>query len=315
MMKQKIYLTGLATTMIVFLGGILKVNHWPGAAIMLILGMAMLIFVFLPLALTNHYKAEGSRHNLALYIVTWLTCFVVFGSMLFKIMHWPYAGIGLIISLPFPYVVFLPVFLIVTGKNKNFNIHNTVYVLLLLSGISVISVLLSLGVSKERMDDSLQLSRNYNRLEMAIDKITASASGTAVDAKINNLLVTIDDYQSDIFSREGMTEDDWNADPWNYPRLEWADVASGALSTQGKDPSLDTRLQAGLKDFIRMLGKTAGNEELASASPLILGYSDLPGESVNEWTKQNFVSTTRSWSLIYLDALETNLKLLRSTIR
>ncbi|MCK7536611.1 MAG: hypothetical protein MZV63_39315 [Marinilabiliales bacterium] len=106
---------------------------------MIILGVTLLVLVFLPLALRNHYLTEGNRQNRALYIVAWLTCFVVFGGMLFKVMHWPGAGKALLVALPFPYVVFLPVFLAVTGKDKNFSIYNTVYVLFLLAaGISLL---------------------------------------------------------------------------------------------------------------------------------------------------------------------------------
>lgn len=313
-MKQKIYITGLITTMIVFLGGIFKVNHWPGAGIMLTIGMLMLIFLFLPLALINHYKAEGSRHNLLLYIVTWLTCLVVFGSMLFKIQQWPYAGKLLMIALPFPYVVFLPVFLAITAKNRNFSIHNTVYVLFLLSGISVFSVLLSLNVSKERIDDSLNLSRNYNRIESVLDKIPAYAGQDAVAHKIDDLIGIVDDYQSRIFAAEAMTEDDWNSDPSSFPGLDMNNVASGTLITGGKEPSLDLSLQSGLKDLISLLETTAGYEDLAAAAPVIFEFTDLPGAS-GEWTRQMFLVNTRAWSLIYLDGLETNLKLMRTGIK
>ena len=314
-MKQKIYITGLAATMIVFLGGVLKVNHLPGAGIMLIVGMSILLFGFVPFALANHYKAEGSRQTMALYIVTGLTCFVVFGSMLFKIMHWSGAGIALIISLPFPYVVFLPVFLAVTGKNKNLSIHNTVYVLFLLSGISVISVLLSLNVSKERIDDSLQLSRSYNMTEKALDNITASAAVTPLAGKIDDLLIIIDDYQSRIFAGEGLTEEEWEREPWGYPYPDAVDIYSRGFRTDEKNPSRDTRLQNGLKDLVSLLGSSSGYEELASASPLIFRYRDYPGEHPEEWTRQMFMVNNRSWSLIYLDALETSLKMLRVTIQ
>jgi len=145
-MKQKIYILGLITTALIITGSLLKINHWPGAGPLLILGIALLVLVFLPLALRNHYRTEGNRKNLALYIVTWLTCLVVFGAMLFKIMHWPGAGKALMIALPFPYVVFLPVFLAVTAKTKSFSIYNTVYILFLLAGISVFSALLALNV-------------------------------------------------------------------------------------------------------------------------------------------------------------------------
>ena len=313
-MKQKIYITGLLTTALVFLGGIFKINHWPGAGIMLIVGILLLISIFLPLALRSNYRAEGNRQNLILYIVTWLTCLVVFGSMLFKIQHWPGAGILLMIALPFPYVVFLPVFLAVTAKNKSFSINNTVFVLFLLSGISVFSVLLALNVSKERMDDSLNLSRNYNRVETVLDKIPSHDGQATVIKEIDDLIGIVNDYQSRIFAVEGITESDWNRDPWRFPRLESTDVVTGALVTGGEDKSRDVRLQSGLNNLILTLRSTPGYEELAAAAPVIFEFAELPGRS-DEWTRQMFMSNTRVWSLIYLDGLETNLKLLRANIR
>ena len=117
-MKQKIYIFGVITALVIFAGIIFKINHFAGAGILMIVSMVTLVLLFLPVALINNYKAEGTRQNLPLYFVTWMTCFVVFLAMLFKIMHWPYAGILMTIALPFPYVVFLPVFLIVTARNK-----------------------------------------------------------------------------------------------------------------------------------------------------------------------------------------------------
>ncbi|MBE0675189.1 MAG: hypothetical protein IH591_11045 [Bacteroidales bacterium] len=313
-MKQKIYLTGLLTTAMVFMGGIFKINHWPGAGIMLTVGILLLIFGFLPFALISNYRAEGNRQNLVLYIVTWLTCLVVFGSMLFKIQHWPGAGKMIMIALPFPYVVFLPVFLAVTSRNKSFSINNTVFVLFLLSGISVFSLLLGLNVSKEKIVDSLNLSRNYNRMELALDKIPLPAGNSALTKEIDNLLGIVDDYQSRIFAAEGITESDWNSDPWRYPNLESTDVVSGALVSGDKDKSRDVRLQSGLNNLIGILGSTPGYEELAAAAPVIFEFAELPGAS-DEWTRQMFQANTRAWSLIYLDGLEANLKLLRANIK
>ncbi len=313
-MKQKIYTLGLAALIIVFLGSIWKINHWPGAGIMLTIGMLILIFAFLPLALMNNYKAEGNRQNLALYIVTWITCLVVFGSMLFKIQHWPGAGKLLMIAIPFPYVIFLPVFLAITARNKSFNIYNTVFVLFLLSGISVFSVLLSLNVSKEKIDDSLHLSRNYNRVETVIDKIPIPAAETPIAMKMDELIAIVDDYQSAIFANEGITAKQWDEDPWRFPRLEAATVASGVLVTDGKGCSSDLRLQSGLQSLISELESTTGYEDLAKAFPVIAEFTELPGAS-DEWTRQMFCTNTRAWSMIYLDGLETNLKLLRTTVK
>lgn len=143
-MKQTYYYPGLLAVLLISAGTVFKVNHFPGAAAMIVTGMLMLVLVFLPLALMSNYRVHGSRQNSSLYLVTWLTCAVMFTSMVFKILHWPGAGILVLIALPFPFVVFLPVYLMVTSRIKNFNIFNTVYVLFFLAAISVLSSLLAL---------------------------------------------------------------------------------------------------------------------------------------------------------------------------
>jgi hypothetical protein len=312
-MKQKIYTLGLIITSIIFLGALLKINHWPGGGHLLIIGIVMLVMVFLPLALRNHYRTEGGKKNLLLYIVTWFTCFVVFGGMLFKMMHWPGAGKALLIALPFPYVVFLPVFLIVTSKDKNFSIYNTVAVLFLLAGTSISSALLALNVSKERMGDSMFLSRSYNRVEAALDEIPPADGQVPVINKTDELLSIIDDYQRKIFSVEGMSEEDWNNDPWTFPFPEKTSVANKALFIEGENPSYDTRLQTGLGELVSVLQKYASDEEIAGKIPLIFDFYETPDNDLG-WTQGQFVVTPRVWSLIYLDALETNLKLIRAGI-
>jgi hypothetical protein len=312
-MKQKIYTLGLVTTSVIFLGALLKINHWPGGGYLLILGIITLVMVFLPLALRNHYRTEGGRRNLLLYTVTWLTCFVVFGGMLFKLMHWPGAGIALLIALPFPYVVFLPVFLAVTSKDKNFSIYNTVAMLFLLAGTSISGALLALNVSKEKIDDSIILSRSYNRVEAVLDEIPASAGQASVANKIDELLGIIDDYQRKIFSVEGMTEQDWNNDQRIFPFPEKTSIADKALFIDGKNPTYDTRLQAGVGELVSALRESAVNEEAAGKIPLVFDFFETPGDNLG-WTQGQFVVTPRLWSLIYLDGLETNLKMIRAGI-
>ena len=313
-MKQKIYILGMITTILVVLGAIFKMNHSPGAAYMLITGIAMLVLVFLPVALRNHYKTEGNSKNSILYFVTWLTCFVVFTSMLFKILHWPGAGILLIVSLPFPYVIFLPVFLHVTGKNKSFSIYNIVAVLFLLAGISVFSALLGLNVSHERINDSLDIARSYNRLEKVFDNVPARVNQTPVVQKIDDLLKIVDDYQTRIFTSKGITGEQWDKDQFTFPRLESPDIASGALVIEGNDQSPDLRLQEGIKSLILEAEKSPGYEALAKAAPAIFDYVN-PGDRPQDWTQGMFIATPRAWSLIYLDGLETNLKMIKASLQ
>ena len=49
-MKQKIYILGIVTVLIIFAGTVFKVNHWPLAGFMLVIGLVTLVLVFLPVA-------------------------------------------------------------------------------------------------------------------------------------------------------------------------------------------------------------------------------------------------------------------------
>jgi Fe-S oxidoreductase len=177
--------------------------------------------------------------------------------------------------------------------------------------VSVFSALLGLDVSKERLDDSMSLSRSYNKLETALDEIPASAARVPVLNQIDELLSIINDYQDRIFASEGMTEQKWIEDPFSFPRPEKTSIANKALFIAGKNPTYDTRLQDGLGDLVSELQKSATSEEIAGKIPLIFDFCETPGDRLG-WTQAMFVVTPRSWSLIYLDGLETNLKILKA---
>lgn len=311
-MKQKIYILGVVSALIVFMGTILKVNHWPGAAILITVGMATLILVFFPAALINNYKAVGNSQSKSLYIVTGLTCFVVFTAMLFKIMHWPLAGTWLTIALPFPYIVFLPVFLVVTSKNKNFNIYNTVFVLLLLAVNSVFAALLALNVTKARVEDSYNLSRDYNKVETVLNQLPDKYQKSSVNLKIDEVLKTVTEYQDLILQQEGLSREQWESNPGQLWRPEAPAIAGIALQ-KANELLPGEKLEGGIKDLILEFGKTPGLEDLAKTAPAIFNYKD-PENNQDDWAHGIFVANNLSWALIYLDALEVNLKMIKLSV-
>jgi hypothetical protein len=311
-MKQKIYILGVITAMIISTGVILKVNHWPAAGILIETGTLILVLLFLPVALINNYKAEGNTQNRLLYMVTYITCFVVFTGMLFKIQHWPLAGTALLIALPFPYIVFLPVFLVVTSKNKNFNIYNTVFVLLLLALNSVFSCLLALNVSKEVIDDSYNLSRNYKRQEAALTQLPERDQQSPVNLKIDEVLKIVNEYQDKILKQEGLSREQWNSNPGNLWRPEARGVAANAiLNPDGPFPGEE--LQVALKDLILEFEKTPGYEDLAKAAPPIFDYHEVDNNG-DPRTEKDFTVSPLSWALIYLDGLEVNLQMIKASV-
>jgi hypothetical protein len=311
-MKQKIYILGLLTVLIVFTGLVFKVNHLAGAGIMLIAGFATLVLVFLPLALRDHYKAEGTSQNLTLYIVTWLTSFVVFTAMLFKILHWPRAGLLLAIAIPFPYVVFLPVFLSVTSKNKNFSIYNTVFVLLLLAANSVFSALLGLNVTRNRIDESYNLSHSYIKFEIALSRLPEKVPGSSLNLKIDEALKIVEEYRGIILKHEDMTPEQWQNSPGDLVMPDSKGRSAVALIKAG-DSLSGTKLFASLKALTKEMENTTGYEGLAKAAPVIFDLN-VPSGKDEEWSTWKFSDNSLAWVLIYLDGLETNLKLIRASL-
>ncbi|MGE5432820.1 MAG: hypothetical protein ACM3QX_17185 [Syntrophomonadaceae bacterium] len=140
-MKQKLYTAGLINIIVILTGAIFKISHLPGAGIIFTLGMVSFVLLVMPASLVSVYREK--RENGLLYLITGMTCFVVFTAMLFKIMHWPFAGTALTIAIPFPYLVFLPVFIYSTSRNSSFSLYSTVLVLFLIALNSVFNVLLA----------------------------------------------------------------------------------------------------------------------------------------------------------------------------
>jgi hypothetical protein len=312
-MKQKTYILGVITTLIVFTGLVFKINHWAGAGKLLTIGIASFSLIFLPIALKDHYKSEGNRQNISLYIATWVTCFIVFSAMLFKIMHWPLAHLMVTIALPFPYLVFLPVFLVVTSKNKNFSIYNTVFVLILIVVNSVFSGLLALNVSKNRVADSFNLAGNYNRLEAALSQVPVRVPGSAMVLGIDEVLKTVNEYQDIILKQENMTQDQWNSDPGSLLRPDLKGLAAQALLNAGDRPA-GGKLLRGLKNLIAEIEKTPDNANLAKEAPVIFD-TVAPSGYEEDWYSWKFNDNNLAWVLIYLDGLETNLKIIKATIK
>lgn len=310
-MKQKIYILGLATAIIVFLGTLFKVNHWPGAAILLVSGISILVFVFMPLALVSSYKAEGNKGKRLLYVVTWLTSFVVFAAMLFKIQHWSVAGLLMLVSIPFPFVVFLPVFLMSRSGNTKENIYSTVSVLFLLMIISCFTGLLALNVSKEKMVDSYTLMHNYYQSNEAAENLEIRSQSPAVQL-IDKLIVMTQEYSDLYLGYSGYSPDMWKGKPGPF-QGSWLSQKNNIRFGKEKE-AIHSGLLSGLGDLVSLLEKTPGCESLAAAAPSLFNLRKTPSGNYN-WDSEQILYPTHPWLLVYLVGLENNLRLMKVSVK
>jgi hypothetical protein len=128
-MKNLMKISGVAGTVLFGFAAMFKIQHWPGASIMLTLGALFLVFTFLPSALVVLWKETHSTKRLFMFISAFLTgtCFVA--GTLFKIQHWPYAGLILTIGAMTGVLFFVPALLINRIKNSENKPKRPAYVL------------------------------------------------------------------------------------------------------------------------------------------------------------------------------------------
>jgi hypothetical protein len=304
-MKQKLYIAGVTDLIIVLLGTIFKINHYPGAGILLTLGVTAFVTVIIPLTLFDAYRNRDGQSK-TLYIITGITCLLVFTAMLFKIQHWPFAGLLMTIAVPFPYVIFLPVFVVITSRDRNFNVYNTVFVLFLLALNSVLSGLLSLNVARLAIEDSYNLPRSMNRVNVTLAEQQSKQNESVLEMKIDDLLGVIDEYQDIILKRQGIDEKIWDKNPEYLGSPDSRNVVRTALA-KNAEMANGARFEKAMNALLSAANSTPEYQDLASALPGILELRE------NKWLFY-FTEDYTAWSLTYLDGLETNLRLIKLSL-
>jgi len=151
-MKNFTYIFGLSSAILTIIGSIFKKLHWPGASILITLGMVMIILVFLPLYFITMHKEQEEKKNPVYGIVGFLTIALLLAGALFKIMHWPGAGFMIDFGLGFLVIGFIPLYVVNAFQRSGSKKITLPYVVMLLVGISIILVYSNVRMGKYLLD-------------------------------------------------------------------------------------------------------------------------------------------------------------------
>ncbi len=128
-MKSTMKITGNVSLALIAIGTALKIFHYPGASIALLLGFVTLCFVFFPAAiyLNYTYKKDQKKPMLNLSILIGGIAFMI--GVLFKLMHWPGASLLLFVGWSIILGIFLPILLFFKLKEAETGKERSIYVL------------------------------------------------------------------------------------------------------------------------------------------------------------------------------------------
>lgn len=133
-MKKVMMMSGIISAALFSVGITFKFMHWPGAAVLIVLGIGILNLVFLPLLLTLKVKEKQNTKDKVLLSLGMLAAISMVLSILFRVMHWPGSlNLGYF-SVILLLLVYMPIHLTFGLKNADTKVNTIVTTVLLITG-------------------------------------------------------------------------------------------------------------------------------------------------------------------------------------
>jgi len=132
-MKNTLVKSGLISAALTLLGVFFKVMHWPGASVMLVLGIATFGLLFIPLLIVLKFKDEEEPIDKWVLSIGLGLGVVASVGILFKIMHWPSANILVYSSLALFVLVYVPTYFLTKFRRAELKFNTTVNSVLMMA--------------------------------------------------------------------------------------------------------------------------------------------------------------------------------------
>jgi hypothetical protein len=134
-MKKTMITSGIFSAASMTIGIFFKFMHWPGANMLILLGIAISSIVFLPLLFTFKAREKKSTKEKIIVGLGILSGMLMSLSILFKLLHWPFSMTLGIISVSILGLIFLPIYFFHGIKQEDQKV-NTITVSILIIMIS-----------------------------------------------------------------------------------------------------------------------------------------------------------------------------------
>jgi len=136
-MKKAMMVSGAISVAALIFGSFFKVMHWPGANMLLCLGVILLGLLFLPLMAIIKIKDTDNTAEKITNISGTLMGVLFCIAVMFAVQHWPGArsGIYWLIAVGFSLFIFIPIYFF-TGIRKPEKRVNTIIISILLTGFT-----------------------------------------------------------------------------------------------------------------------------------------------------------------------------------
>jgi hypothetical protein len=327
-MKNSIYISGIISAIGLTVGALFKIQHWPASGFLLTIFIIFFTLIFLPAALWNNFK-KGKK-NVFLYICIFITIVICFGAALFKILHWPGAGIMVMVGLIAPFIIFLPTYIFYYNKTTNKDITNFIAILFLLVFVALMDAFLAIGISKNIIDYTVQINQTTNQIntvlegknEMMYKNLPSLQPGLLDDRQIVNLKTRtkelcnlIDEMKFSLViaagnNNEFYISDSGDIDLWKIKGKDNSSIAAGKFLYTDEARILKNQIEA-YKEYVKSLNVKNFTFDLDE----ILNIDDInKTDQFKAWESELFEGSIMVWALQKLDMIKMKVKMVESEV-
>lgn len=317
---------------ILMIGVLFKVMHWPGTAMLLVVGWTILLGVFIPLLLYSKLKENITAKEKWIYTLGAFSLIIFELSTLFKMMHWAGAGPLLILGSFLLIGVFIPAYTNMKIKANAMNAGQFVFVITLSMYAVVLTSLMAMNVSGPVLErfsrdeaDNSTIINYFEKKKVRLLSEIANDSTKALQIENNKLVCESASKTKELIHSirielieyvEGVdkaTAKELDLHPNNIIRKDNYDMVN-ALLLNGMGTNSAAKLKTAINDYKSIALKVASNNEklLKKINVLLNTNPQEEDEMKKTWEEANFRNNLLISALSRLSDLEKNICLIET---
>jgi len=160
-MRKTMLYSGLFATISLVVGLVLKFTHAAGAAALILSGIVVFSFLFLPLVVILKTRDQGPKRDMLLTVVGAICGMLFAMGTLFKIMYWPYANMLGIVAFFMMALAYIPIMFFTGIRNPETKTNSILTTFVLITGLGLVLTLMRSPEATHRY----QLQRTAEYLE------------------------------------------------------------------------------------------------------------------------------------------------------
>lgn len=218
-MKKVMIRTGIFSVIALIAGSLFKIMHWPGAGVLLVLGIASLSLIFLPLMFILKTKDNSSQRDKLILAIGSVIGVLLCWATLFSVMHWP-SGNGMLwlSAIAISAFILIPVYFFTGIRNPDTKVNTIVTTVILVGAtgllFTMVNIRPALKQTQIKMHSYIQSDEllkkmqnksdlNSNALALEINSTCEKMKGLILQAAIGETSIPKNFEEKEIVVEEG----------------------------------------------------------------------------------------------------------------